>query len=124
MTEEQTESETKMNADAGDFSITHLGADCTIREAADLKNQLLNLLEAPQPLFVDGSAVERVDTAGVQLLIAFSLDCMERGISYGWPGRSPALARAIEMLGVGSLLECPGDVAMPPELSSANQKAG
>lgn len=100
-----------------------LGATCTIREAGDLKQQLLAHLEAPPPLFIDGSAVERADTASVQLLVAFSLDCMERGIEYGWAGRSPALNRAIDLLGVGPLVESPGTASYTPPKPSAASAA-
>lgn len=109
------------------YSVLRLESDCTIREARELKRRLLEHLDAPAPLFVDGSAVERADTAGVQLLVAFSLDCLERGIAFAWPFRSAALTRAIDLLGVGALLECPGAVTVPPDLApvAANgQQAG
>jgi len=100
-------------------SVLLLASDCTIREADQLKAQLLEHLDAPEPLFVDGSAVQKADTAGVQLLVAFALDCMERGIAFGWPGRSRALESAIDTLGVAPLLECPGQVAVPPPAIAA-----
>jgi anti-anti-sigma regulatory factor len=103
-------------------SVLLLAPDCTIREADQLKQQLLEHLDAPEPLFVDGSAVEKADTAGVQLLVAFALDCMERGISFGWPGRSRALESAIATLGVAPLLECPGQVAVPPPAHATPQQ--
>ena len=102
------------SADDAKHSILLLGPDCTIREATKLKQQLLAHLELSEPLFIDGSTVEKADTAGVQLLVAFSLDCMERGIRFGWPGRSTPLNNAIDALGVAPLLECPGEVALPP----------
>jgi hypothetical protein len=44
----------------------------------------------------------------VQLVVAFALDCLEKGVHYVWTGRSPALEEAIRTLGVGALLESPG----------------
>jgi hypothetical protein len=44
----------------------------------------------------------------VQLVVAFALDCLERGVHYEWTGRSAALEQAIRTLGVGALLESPG----------------
>ena len=114
MAEEKSDEQVGDGAVNRKHSIFVLGADCTIRESVDLKRELLAHLERKAPLFIDGSAVERVDTTGVQLLVAFSLDCMERGVAFGWPGRSEALKRAIELLGVGPLLECPGQVDLPP----------
>lgn len=85
-----------------------LGVSCTIHEAAGLRAHLLEQAALPGPYHIDGSAVEQVDTAGVQLVVAFALDCLERGVHYEWTGRSPALEQAILTLGVGALLESPG----------------
>jgi hypothetical protein len=48
-----------------------------------------------------------VDAAGVQLLVAFALDCLERGVAYSWKARSAALDEAIRVLGVAALIESP-----------------
>jgi anti-anti-sigma regulatory factor len=85
-----------------------LGASCTIHEAPALRAHLLAQAAHPGPYEIDGAAVQQVDTAGVQLVVAFALDCLERGIHYAWTGRSPALDEAIRTLGVGALLESPG----------------
>ena len=84
-----------------------LGTSCTIHEAQQLRTQLLAQAELPGPYEIDGSAVQQVDTAGVQLVVAFALDCLERNIGYAWKGRSAALDDAIRVLGVGALLESP-----------------
>ena len=84
-----------------------LGASCTIHEAQQIRAQLLAQAELPGPYEIDGSAVQQVDTAGVQLVVAFALDCLERNIAYAWKGRSAALDDAIRVLGVGALLESP-----------------
>jgi anti-anti-sigma regulatory factor len=114
MAQEQQDNRVGGSNPGSGHSVLLLGADCTIREAATLKQQLLQHLDRAEPLFVDGSCVEKADAAGVQLLVAFALDCMERGIAFGWPGRSAALEHAIKALGVAALLECPGEVALPP----------
>src|SRR3984957_8710058 len=90
-----------------------LGGSCTIHEGAAIKAHMLEQLARPGPYEIDGSAVSRIDAAGVQLLVAFALDCLERGLEYVWIGRSPTLEQAIELLSVGALLESPG-VAMAP----------
>lgn len=118
MTEEQLDDGSCGNASDTEHSVLVLGRECTIRHAVDLKNQLMQHLDKPEPLFIDGSGVEKADTAGVQLLVAFSLDCMERGIGFGWPGRSKVLENAISSLGVTPLLECPGQVPLPPATHS------
>jgi anti-anti-sigma regulatory factor len=85
-----------------------LGASCTIHEAAAIKAHMLQQFARPGPYEIDGSAVGRVDAAGVQLCVAFALDCLERGLDFIWTGRSPALEQAIALLSVGALLESPG----------------
>jgi anti-anti-sigma regulatory factor len=85
----------------------NLGVACTIHEAQALRTHLLAQLELPGPHEIDGSDVQQIDTAGVQLVLAFALDCLERNVRYAWKGRSPALEEAIRVLGVGALLECP-----------------
>ena len=85
-----------------------LGASCTIHEAQALRLQLLDQASHPGPYEIDGSRVEQIDTAGVQLIVGFALDCLERGIHYVSTGRSAALEEAIQTLGVGALLESPG----------------
>lgn len=85
-----------------------LGVSCTIHEAQILRTQLLDQASHPGPYELDGSQVQQIDTAGVQLIVAFALDCLERGVHYVWTGRSAALDEAIRTLGVGALLESPG----------------
>jgi anti-anti-sigma regulatory factor len=90
-----------------------LGGSCTIHEGAAIKAHMLEQLARPGPYEIDGSAVSRVDAAGVQLLVAFALDCLERGLEYVWTGRSATLEQAIELLSVGALLESPGAAMVP-----------
>ncbi len=84
-----------------------LGTSCTIQEAAAVRAHLLAQAAQPGPYEIDGASVEHVDTAGVQLIVAFALDCLEKGVAYKWLGRSSTLEKAIELLGVGALLEYP-----------------
>ena len=95
-------------ATAGPRGRVVLGGSCTIHEAAAIKAHMLQQLERPGPCEIDGSAVSRVDAAGIQLCVAFALDCLERGLAYVWIGRSPTLEQAIAHLSVGALLESPG----------------
>lgn len=90
-----------------------LGPSCTIHEAAVLRAHLLEQAALPGPYQIDGNAVEQIDTAGLQLVVAFALDCLERGVHYDWTGRSATLELAIQTLGVGALLESPGGSNYP-----------
>jgi phospholipid transport system transporter-binding protein len=85
-----------------------LGIACTIHEAQSLRAHLLEQAAHPGPYEIDGSGVEQIDTAGLQLVVAFALDCLERNVHYVWKARSPVLEEAIRVLGVAPLLESPG----------------
>ena len=84
-----------------------LGTSCTIQEAAAVRAHLLAQAALPGPYEIDGGSVEMIDTAGVQLIVAFALDCLEKGVAYRWAGRSATLDKAIELLGLSPLLEYP-----------------
>ena len=84
-----------------------LPVSCTIKEAESLKTHLLAQLELPGPCEIDGGSVQHVDTAGVQLVLAFALECLERNLPYVWKSRSQTFEEAVRVLGVGALLEYP-----------------
>jgi anti-anti-sigma regulatory factor len=90
-----------------------LGSSCTLTDIAALRVACLAALEAKEPPAIDGTRVERVDAAGIQVLVGFTIDCMERSINFSWSGRSPELKRGIQLLGVEALLESPGAAASP-----------
>jgi len=85
-----------------------LGTACTIHHIQALRAHLIEQAALPGPYEIDGGQVQQIDTAGVQLVVAFALDCLERGISYSWKSRSPAFDEAVRVLGVAALLESPG----------------
>ena len=64
-----------------------LGGSCTIHEAAAIKAHMLEQFARTAPYEIDGTAVERLDATGVQLVVAFALDCLERNLAYTWTGR-------------------------------------
>jgi phospholipid transport system transporter-binding protein len=91
-----------------------LGAACTIHEAQALRAHLLEQATRSGPYEIDGGGVEQIDTAGLQLVLAFALDCLERNVHYTWKARSPVLEEAIQVLGVAALLESPGAASYIP----------
>jgi phospholipid transport system transporter-binding protein len=90
-----------------------LGVSCTLHEAAALRSACLAALDSKDPPALDGSRVERVDTAGLQVLVGFTIDCIERSLHFTWAGRSEALVRGIRLLGLEALLESPGAAPAP-----------
>lgn len=81
-----------------------LAANCSVKDAAALKTSLCAVAEETSAVTLDASAVERVDTATMQLLCAFARDRNARKQSIVWRGQSQALKDAVRLLGVGALL--------------------
>lgn len=73
---------------------------CSIKDAAKLKRDLLALAHAAEAVAVDVSAVERIDTATMQLLCAFARDRAARQQAVVWRGDSPSWREAVRLLGV------------------------
>jgi anti-anti-sigma regulatory factor len=91
-------------------SIVRFGSECTRHQADELRTLLGEQVSRSMPMVLDASAIEIIDTAGVQLLVALSIDCMERGIAFCWKGRSAQAEHAINRLGVAPLLESPNGI--------------
>jgi phospholipid transport system transporter-binding protein len=87
-----------------------LAADCTVVQADTLKSELVRRVAQPRPVALDVSALQRIDTAGLQLLAAFVRDRRTAGRAVAWHGRSPALEAAAGLLGLNDMLELAGEV--------------
>lgn len=79
-----------------------LDAIITIAEAAALKDQLLPHINRKGEVCVDGSRVQSVDTAALQVLLAFVRALQGHGAVVHWTGVSEALLGTAELLGVAS----------------------
>ena len=92
-----------ISSDTADVAVV-LPARCTINEIAALQDCLR---AASVAATLDGSAVQRIDTAGLRLLMAFG---RERRAAHGqiqWRGASAVLSRAVIALGVANALNLP-----------------
>lgn len=87
-----------------------LGAECTAAEADALKAELARRVAASEPIIVDVSALQRIDTAGMQLLAAFVRDRRTGGRIVQWRGQAAALELAARLLGLKDMLELAGEV--------------
>ncbi|MGH8297082.1 MAG: STAS domain-containing protein [Steroidobacteraceae bacterium] len=86
-----------------------LAAQCTVAEAESLQSELARRLSEPAPVTVDVNALERIDTAGLQLLAAFVRDRRTAGRAVEWRGRPSALDAAAGLLGLCDMLELAGE---------------
>ena len=81
-----------------------LAANCSVKDAAALKTTLCAVAKQSADVTLDVSAVERIDTATMQLLCAFARDRSGRKQGVTWIGVSPAVQDAASLLGVRALL--------------------
>ncbi len=85
-----------------------LEARTTIVQAADLHRTLLARVARGEGVVVDGTRVEEIDTAILQLLASLWRTCLTRGIACTWHGStSDALRRAANLVGLADLLQLP-----------------
>lgn len=97
----KTTSEAKAKA-----RVIALPADFRLGSVADVKAELIEAFDAATAQ-LDGAAVERVDTAALQLLVAFRREATARGQSPTWLGVSEVMRDAAGMLGLAQALELP-----------------
>jgi ABC-type transporter Mla MlaB component len=93
-------------AAAPDSAQLMLPADCRMATQMALKDELLGMLSAGA-VVLDGSQVERVDTAALQLLLLFRREAVARDCTVSWHGASGALGEAAALLGLAQTLELP-----------------
>ena len=109
------------------LQMTHVAAELGVKHQVTPRNGDMVRLAPGLPeiidevasgrLFVDGGMLvpeaadalreRRHASHNGMIFVAFALDCLEKGTPYKWAGRSPKLNAAIELLGVGPLLEYP-----------------
>ncbi len=77
-----------------------------VRDASTLKQSLTAELDR-QDITLDGTAVTRIDTAGLQLLLAFVIDRQRAGLATRWHSPTPALRDAAELAGLAEALGLP-----------------
>ncbi len=85
-----------------------LDSRLTIAQAADLHRSLAARLADGGPVALDGSRVEEIDTAVLQLLVSLWRTARERGIPCAWQAASDALRQAAILIGVAEALHFAG----------------
>lgn len=88
-----------------DFKIIECGEVLDISVTAELRTQLLTVLESKKSVMLDASQVERADTAALQVLSAFVQDANSQQQTVQWKKPSEALFRSAELLGLSGLLK-------------------
>jgi phospholipid transport system transporter-binding protein len=78
-----------------------------VADVTALKAGLGRLVRSPHPVALEIAGLERIDTAGLQVIAAFLRDRNERGLRIEWHGTSAPLASAAQLLGLAWLFRLP-----------------
>ncbi len=97
-------------ARAGD-SVVAMASNCTVKDAAAMKESLCAVADAAGAVVIDAGAVERIDTAVLQLLIAFVRERLGNDREVIWRTPSAALLDSARLLGICDLLTLPNSAA-------------
>jgi ABC-type transporter Mla MlaB component len=85
-----------------------LPAECVIASAAGLRTALLKRLGDSGNVQIDASAVQRIDTAALQVLAAFARDRREGSLPVEWLGVPGCLTEAATLLDLTDVLGLQG----------------
>jgi ABC-type transporter Mla MlaB component len=77
----------------------------TIAQVERIAPALEDAFRKSRPVELDGRAVERVDTAALQLIVSFCLDMKSAGVPVTWIGASDYLVKMSRLLGISDLIK-------------------
>ena len=87
-----------------DIAIVELPENLTIASVETLHEQLEPLLNAGNDVMLKAAGVTRVDTAGLQTLLAFHKALVTRSLRLSWSAPSQPLLETAEQLGLREAL--------------------
>jgi len=94
----------EMASDA--VAVVCLPADCRLAAQPALKAELEQVLQRGE-IVLDAGALERVDTAALQLLLLFRRELEHHGGALAWRGTNEVLHEAAALLGLEQSLNLP-----------------
>ena len=83
-----------------------LRSDCVIDEVSGIRQRLLNSYGSGQPIVIDLEAVDKVDTAFLQLLCSMARKAREDGIPLRFEKHSASIIESAALLGLSGVLDC------------------
>lgn len=90
-------------------TVLKLDADLGIDHTASLRAQLASRIDDAAPVIFDGSEVQRVHTATLQLFLMFCQSRYAAGRQTAWHNPSPSLQAAAKVLGLAPSLQLARD---------------
>jgi len=93
--------------------VIELPSRLSIAQCMDLHRTLTACCTGDAPLHLDGSRVEEIDTAVLQLLVSAWLGGGKRGVERRWRGVSQALRHSATLIGVATTLQLDAATVLP-----------
>jgi ABC-type transporter Mla MlaB component len=84
-----------------------LPAECVIASAGTLRTRLCELVDADANVTLDASAVQRIDTAGLQVLATFVRARQAAGLACEWTAVPATFSEAAQLLDLTTTLGLP-----------------
>ncbi len=107
MSKVMTEVNTEIKSDDSAVGAMILPTQCLMRDALDLKTQLLLRINVETTVQIDVSKVERIDAAAMQVLLVFVRQRTQHQRKVEWLGINAVMTEAVTVLGLASLLQWP-----------------
>ena len=86
------------------MAIIKCQSELDIAAASALHQQLLNAVQAREPLDIDGAAVRRIHTAVLQLFLSLITEARPLNLPVRWLNPSPVLVESAQLLGLADAL--------------------
>jgi len=93
-------------------TVVVLPSQCLLRDSVLLKESLLPHVGDAAAFSIDTHAVERIDTAAMQVLLAFVRDRHSQQRVVNWLGLNEAFVDSAQLLGIGKMLGLPASAAV------------
>lgn len=92
-------------ASDNDEQVIGLGAELTIRSVREIKAMIDTRLQSGFDINLDAQALQKIDTAGVQMIYSLFKTLQKRSQVIHWQGVSPLINQAATKLGLPALVE-------------------
>ena len=90
-----------------DKCLADIAGEMTIYNAAELKDELLPLLDEPRTVEINLRNVSEMDTAGVQLLMMFKRERHRHGLPFSLAKQSKAVLDALDLFNLAPYFNNP-----------------
>jgi len=91
----------------GEYCILRCGSHLEFGAISSLKDVLQQSLASQKPIIFDAHEIVHIDTAALQLILAFTIAINRNQLTWEWDHPSPVLLKVANLLGMSNLLKLP-----------------